>query len=71
MPDLENAFIFTNTTLSTQIWQRINEKGNLFHTVDLPFGKNIPAFNGVPIMRIAPADTGLAGGLLDTEATVT
>ena len=71
MPDLENAFIFTNTTLATQLWQRINDKGNLFHTVDMPFGKNLPAFNGVPILRIAPADTGLAGGILDTEATVT
>lgn len=71
MPDLENAFIFTNTTLATQLWQRINEKGNLFHTMDKPFGKNLPAFNGVPILRIAPADIGLTGGILDSEETVT
>jgi len=76
MPDLENAAIFGNHTLRAQIRKRCNEKGNIFHTADFPFGKNIPAVDNVPILVCGENDpsnygSATAGGIRNTEATVT
>ena len=71
MPDLDNAAIFVNHTLRAQIRKRCNEKNNVFHTADFPFGKNIPAVDNVPILVIGSNDSGVSGGIVNTEATVT
>ena len=71
MPDLDNAAMFCNKTISAQLRKRVNEKGNIFHTIDTPFGKNVLAVDNVPILQMAPSDTGLSGGIVNTEATVT
>lgn len=52
MPDVENAVICVNRGVRGQIRKRTNEKGNLFHTMKDPFGKNITAIDNVPIALV-------------------
>ena len=70
MPDTNNAAIFCNKTVRAQIRQRANEKNNVFHMADFPFGKNIPAVDNIPILVMDSNDPGLTGGIVNTEATV-
>jgi len=50
------------SAISGQLWKRVNDKGNLFHTMEDPFGRPVRAFNDVPIA--------VCDALTETEATV-
>ena len=71
MPDHDGACILVNKTLRTQMRNAMAEKSNVFHTADFPWGKNQLAYDNIPVLLMSPTDTGLAGGLVNTEATVT
>lgn len=63
MPELENAVMYCNKTLRAQIRKRINEKGNVWHTVTDPFGRKVPGIDNIPLHIIER--------ITSTEATVT
>ena len=71
MPNLDNAFWFVNKTLKAQLWKRVSEKGNVFHTATAPWGAEVLMAGTVPVLEMSPADIGRTGGILNTEATVT
>lgn len=52
IPDTENAFWYVPRILRAQIRKRVNEKGNVFHNIQDPFGKWIPAVDGIPIRMV-------------------
>jgi hypothetical protein len=52
IPDLENAFWYVPRILRTQIRKRVNEKGNVFHTVKDPFGKWVAMIDETPIRMV-------------------
>lgn len=52
IPDLENAFWYAPRILRAQIRKRVNEKGNLFHTVKDPFGKWMTMIDETPIRMV-------------------
>ena len=52
IPDLENAFWYVPRIIRGQIRKRVNEKGNVFHRMEDPFGKNVEAIDGVPIRMV-------------------
>lgn len=52
MPDLENAFWYAPRILRAQIRKRCNEKGNLFHTMQDPFGKWVTMIDEIPIRMV-------------------
>lgn len=62
MPDMDNAYWFANRQMRADLRIRVNEKGNLFHTMDAPFGKNVMAIDGIPIL--------LVEDIISTEETV-
>jgi len=49
MPDLNNAVMYCNKTLRAQIRKRINEKGNVWHSVTDPFGRVVPGIDNIPL----------------------
>jgi hypothetical protein len=71
MPDLDGAAIFVNSLLGTQMTNAAAEKNNVFYPVDMPWGKAQLTFRGVPILKMTPTDTGLTGGIINTESQVT
>lgn len=52
IPDLENAFWYVPRILRAQIRKRCNEKGNLFHTMQDPFGKWVTMLDETPIRLV-------------------
>lgn len=52
IPDLENAFWYVPRILRAQIRKRCNEKGNVFHTMEAPFGKWVPMIDETPIRLV-------------------
>jgi len=62
MPDHNNAVMYCNKTLRAQIRKRINEKGNVWHTVTDPFGRKVPGIDNIPLHIIEK--------ITNTEATV-
>lgn len=63
IPDTDNAVFYVNRTLKAQLWNRVNIKGNVFHTTEDPFGKKVLHVDNVPIH--------VNEQIVDTEATVT
>ncbi|MEE9365889.1 MAG: hypothetical protein V3W44_04295 [Dehalococcoidales bacterium] len=63
IPDLENAVMYCNKPLRAQIRKRINVKGNIWHTVTDPFGRQVPGIDNVPLHIVER--------LTSAEATVT
>ena len=63
IPDTENAVIYVNKTLKAQLWNRVNIKGNVFHTTEDAFGKKVLHIDNVPIHTNEQ--------IVDTEATIT
>ncbi len=57
MIDLENAFWYVPRILRAQIRKRVNEKGNLFHTIQNPFGKWITMIDETPIRMVEQIST--------------
>ena len=58
----ENCLIVVPSLITGQIWKRVKDKANLWHTMKDPFGRMVNAFSGIPIA--------VDDGLLTTEATV-
>ncbi len=63
IPDLENAIFYAARTIFGQMWKRVNEKGNLFHTIELPFGREQLMFGTIPVH--------MNEQIVTTEATLT
>ncbi len=62
IPDLQNAVMYCNKPLRAQIRKRINVKGNVWHTVTDPFGRQVPGIDNMPLHIVER--------LTSTEATV-